>query len=77
MLQLIKTGSILKLHLLLEKFILDQEPELDYFHIFMVDYTEENADHKDMNTLEPKSLDGDYNNSKNKKLSKKTRKEML
>ena len=70
-----RTGSIPKSHLLLEKFILDQEPELDYFPTSTVDCTEEKLDHKDTSTLEPRSSDGDYNNSKNKKSSRKTRKE--
>jgi hypothetical protein len=33
----------------------------------MEDYIEENADPKDINMQEPKSSDGDFNNSKNKK----------
>lgn len=38
--------------------------------------TEVSADPKDINTPEPKSSDGDFNNLKNKKSSRKTRREM-
>ena len=74
---LIKIGSISKLHHLLEKSTLDQELVLDFFLTFKEDYTEENVDQKDINTLVLKLSDGDYNNLKNKKLSRKIKKEIV
>jgi hypothetical protein len=43
----------------------------------MVDYTEENADQKDINMLVLKLSDGVFNNLKKTKSSKKIKKEML
>lgn len=40
------------------------------------DCTEENADPKDINVPEPRSSDGECNNFKNKKSSRKTKKEI-
>ncbi len=72
-----KTGSISKLPHQPEKFILDQEPESDFCLKSTEDYTEVNADQKDINTLVPRLSDGDYNNLKKTKLSRKIKKEML
>ncbi len=62
---------------MLEKSSLDQEPVLDSFLIFKEDYTEANVDQKDINTLVLKLSDGDYNNWKNKKSSRKIKKEIV
>ena len=58
-----------------EKSTLDQEPVLDSSPTSTVDFTEERSDQKDTNTLEPRSSDGECNNSKSKKSSRKTRRE--
>ncbi len=58
-----------------EKFTSDQEPESDSCPTFTVDFTEERSDQKDINTLVPKSSDGDCNNSKSKNSSRRTRRE--
>lgn len=71
-----KTGSITKLLLLPEKSTLDQELELDSSLTFTEVSTEEKSDQKDINKLVPKSSDGDSNNWRNKKSSRKTRREI-
>lgn len=71
-----KTGSTTKLLLLPEKSTLDQELESDSSPTFTEVSTEENADQKDINKPVPRSSDGDSNNWKNKKSSRKTRREI-
>lgn len=71
-----KTGSTTKLLLLPEKSTPDQELESDSSLTFMEVSTEENADQKDINKPVLKLSDGDYNNSKSKKSSRKIRREI-
>ena len=71
-----KTGFITKSPHWPERFISDQELVLDSSPTFTEVSTEVSADPKDINTPEPKSSDGDFNNLKNKKSSRKTRREM-
>ena len=68
-------GSITKSHLWPEKFILDPELELDSFLTSTEDFTEEKSDLKDIKKPVLKSSDGDYNNLKSKKLSRKIKRE--
>ena len=70
------TGSITRLPPWPEKFISDQEPVLDSSPISTEDSTEESADLKDINTLAPRSSDGDFNNLRSKRSSRKTRREI-
>jgi hypothetical protein len=49
---------------------------LDFSHTFTEVSTEIKSDLKDINTLEPKLSDGDYNNLKSKKSSRKTKREI-
>ena len=71
-----KIGSTTKSPHWPEKFILDPELVSDSFLTSKEVSTEENADLKDINTPVPRSSDGDYNNWKNKKSSRKIRKEI-
>lgn len=68
------TGFTTRLPLWPERSTLDPELESDFFPIFTEDFTEENADPKDINTRAQKLSDGDCNNWKSKKSSRRTRK---
>lgn len=70
------TGFITKWLHWLEKFISDPELVLDSCPTFTEVSTEERSDQKDIKKPEPKSSDGDCNNSKSKKSSRKTRREI-
>lgn len=65
-LPLTRTGFITELLLLPERSTLDLTPVFVFFPICMEDSREDNADLKDMNTLELKSSDGVSNSSRSK-----------
>ncbi len=59
-----------------EKSTPDPELESDSCPTSTEDFIEENADLKDINKLAPKLLDGDCNNLRSKKSSRKTKREI-
>lgn len=69
-------GSTIKSLHLPEKSTPDQELESDSSPTFTEVSTEERSDQKDINKPVPRSSDGDSNNWKNKKSSRKTRREI-
>lgn len=75
--QLMKTGSTTKSPHSPEKSTPDQELESDSSPTSTEASTEEKSDLKDINKPVPRSSDGDFNNWRSKKSSRKTRRETL